>query len=139
MVPDALSHIRILKLNVVRDVVFDAILPIMGYHQYRNLQGHHRLHASLCIVLCVLEASTKNANNQTKIYELLLPSSEEIKIPWETIDVSGNEPSTTPHISVSILQTCKKVNEEATPILYHNNTFTICLRMSLRQSIFTVY
>jgi hypothetical protein len=111
----------------------------MSYRQYRILQGHHRLHTSLYNVLCVLEASTKNANNKTKIYELLLPSSEEIKIPWETIDVSGNEPSTAPHISVSILQTCKKANEEATPILYHNNTFTICLRMSPGQSIFTVH
>jgi hypothetical protein len=110
----------------------------MCYHQYRVWQGHQRLHARLYIVLCALEASTKNANNKTKIYELLLPTSEEVKIPWETINVSGNEPSTTPHISVSILQTCKKVNEEATPILYHNNTFTICLRMSLHQSIFTV-
>ena len=128
IVPDALSQIRILKLNVVWDFVFDAILPIMVYH----------LHASLCIVLCVLEASSKNANNITKIYELLLPSSEEIKIPWETIDMSTNEPSTNPHIFVSILQTCKKVNEEATPILYHNNTFITCLRMSPHQSIFTV-
>jgi hypothetical protein len=32
--------------------------------------------------------------------------------------------------SVVILQTCKRINEEGTPILYGRNNFTVCLRMS---------
>ena len=32
--------------------------------------------------------------------------------------------------SVAILQTCKRINEEGTAILYGRNNFTICLRMS---------
>ena len=95
-------------------------------------------HPSLHIVSYVLEARTRNADNKAKIYELLLPASEEIRIPLETMEVSGQRPSTNLDISVSILQTCKQINEEATPILYNKNTFTICLRISPRQLIFQV-
>src|SRR5437879_227692 len=32
--------------------------------------------------------------------------------------------------SIAILQTCKLINEEGTTILYVQNNFTVCLRMS---------
>lgn len=40
----------------------------------------------------------------------------------------GVEPD---RLSVAILQTCKRINEEGTPILYGQNNFTICLRKCL--------
>ena len=66
----------------------------------------------------------------TQIYNLILPSSEEIKIIFDNSGSSKNDSPTRTRFA-AILQTCKQVNEEGTPILYGNNTFCVYLRKHL--------
>jgi len=81
------------------------------------------------VFLSVREIQTKGLFDFTalptelrlKIYENLFPKGEKITVPHEASD------SIHPHIPAAILQTCKKINEEATSYLYSRNTFIIYL------------
>lgn len=63
---------------------------------------------------------------RVKIYNILLISPEVICIGSENSGTSRTAPKL-PYPPVSLLRTCKKIDEEATPILYGKNDFTICL------------
>ncbi|KAF4628563.1 hypothetical protein G7Y89_g9590 [Cudoniella acicularis] len=69
------------------------------------------------------------AELRLKIYRNLLVCSAPISIPFSE-SPADKAPS---YPSVAILGTCKLINEEATPILYSNNDFLICLPLERRR------
>jgi hypothetical protein len=66
--------------------------------------------------------------DKDQIYNLLLISPEVIDIGSDKPESLTTSSLKLPYPPAAILQTCKKVDEEATPILYGKNAFAICLR-----------
>ncbi|PMD36545.1 hypothetical protein L207DRAFT_586250 [Hyaloscypha variabilis F] len=64
---------------------------------------------------------------RVQIYNVLLVSSGTIDISSDPAVLCTANTSALPYPPLSILRTCKQVNEEATPILYGKNSFTISL------------
>ncbi|OWO97764.1 hypothetical protein B2J93_8875 [Marssonina coronariae] len=74
---------------------------------------------------------------RVKIYEDLLILPHELHIPSEVrasnVPIRSNDFA---YPANAILQTCKLVNQEATPIFYGKNTFKICLVAVLKGTAF---